>query len=335
MELSLEEQEKYLYKVFLGMDIVYINEVQVVFKHPTPRLKFEGFDVYNKSYSDAINEGLLPLEKLEEVIQERGIFTKEDQEKVATLESKIKGQKVLLSKTVKVQAKQDRIKEYLSNLNNERNKILSKKYNALLLSAETKAEEDRNMFFCCNCVYVDDKLYWKDYNKLLKEKDIIFKNEILTNFLEFYRGIDTDVIRCLARSNLWRIRYITSQKTSDSLFGVSTSEYTNDMINLAYWSNFYQSVYEMMPEDRPPDLIIEDDEALDAYMTDYYEERKREDQAKRGAAKTKGKLSAFDQEEVIVTQSNELYEDIDYDKPREALRIKGKADIKKRTTRGR
>ena len=42
-------------------------------------------------------------------------------------------------------------------------------------------------------------------------------------------------------------------------------------------------------------------------------------------------MSAFDAEEVIVTQSNELYEEIEYDKPREAQRVKNRTDIKKRT----
>jgi hypothetical protein len=91
----------------------------------------------------------------------------------------------------------------------------------------------------------------------------------------------------------------------------------------------------MMPEDRPPDSIVEDDDSLDAYMKSYYEERNREDAARRGTKTTSGKLSAFDREEVIITQSNELYEDIEYDKPREAQKIRDKTDIKKRTRRPR
>ncbi len=94
----------------------------------------------------------------------------------------------------------------------------------------------------------------------------------------------------------------------------------------------------MMPKDRPTDLIIEDDDALDAYMKSYYEERNREDAAERYKHQTqqsRGTLSAFDKEEVIVTRSNELYEDIKYDKPREAQRIKGRVDIKKKSKRRR
>jgi len=103
------------------------------------------------------------------------------------------------------------------------------------------------------------------------------------------------------------------------------------MLNLAYWSNFYQNIYEMMPKDRPPDAIVEDDEALDAYMKAYYEERNREEAAERDKNKlgNRGKLSAFNKEEVIVTKSHDLYEDIEYTKPREAQMIKDKTAIKK------
>ena len=87
-----------------------------------------------------------------------------------------------------------------------------------------------------------------------------------------------------------------------------------------------------MPDDQPSEDIIEDDEALDAYLSDYYNERKKESIASRDQRKF-GKLSAFDKDEVIITKANELYEDIDYDKPREAQAIKDKDFIKKRTRR--
>jgi hypothetical protein len=107
------------------------------------------------------------------------------------------------------------------------------------------------------------------------------------------------------------------------------------MLNLAYWSNFYQNIYEMMAKDRPPDSIIDDDDALDAYMKAFYEERSREDAAERDKSRhsNRGKLSAFNKEEVIVTKSHELYEDIEYTKPREAQMIKDKAAVKKKARR--
>jgi len=243
---------------------------------------------------------------------------------------------VILSKTTKVKANQDRVKKIITKIDEQILTLEYKRTSKLIMSAESKAEEERALYFCWACVEDEEgNKCWETFEDLLKENDLAFRDVVLTKFLRFRSGIDTKTIRYLARHSLWRIRYVTSQKVSDPLFGVPTSQYTNDMLNLAYWSNFYQNVYEMMPKDRPPDTIVEDDDALDAYMKSYYEERTREDAAERDKNRhgNKGKLSAFNKEEVIVTKSHELYEDIDYTTPREAQMIKDKTAVKKKARR--
>ena len=340
MDITHEQLERYLCKIFTGVDILYIKDgsedICIEFRQPDNTIKLRANLVYDKAYDKAISEGMLATDDLKKLIKERNIFTEEDEDKLEELESKLHGQEMLLAKTLVVKARQDRLKKIINKLKEEINELQLKKTSKLIMSAEAKAEEERSLFFCWACTYDADKneLYWKIYEDLLKETSIILRDKILIEFLKFYRGINNRLIRFIARNNLWRIRYVTSQKTSDPLFGLPTSQYTNDMLNLSYWSNYYQNIYEMLSEDRPPDLIIEDDEALDAYMMSYYDERTREDAARRSKGKTKGKLSAFDKEEVIVTKSNELYEDIKYDKPREAQRIKDKVDIRKKTRRG-
>jgi hypothetical protein len=339
MDITHEQLERYLCEIFTGKKLMHINDgskdICIELRQPTNIVRLRANIIYDESYNRAISEGFLDSEDLEELLKERNIFTEKDQEEIDRLKSKLEGQEVLLAKTVVVKAKQDRLKKIVKDLKEEIYVLRSKKTTALMMSAESKSEEDRSFFLCWACTYSFDtgKLFWPTYYNLLKETNLIFKDRILIEFLRFARGISTTIIRFIARSNLWRIRYLTSVKTSESLFGIPTSEYTNDMLNLAYWSNFYQNIYEMLPEDRPPDLVIEDDDALDAYMQSYYNERSKEDAARRSKNKNKGKLSAFDKEEVIVTQSNELYEDIKYDKPREAQKIKDRVDIKKRTRR--
>ena len=340
MDITHEEIERYLCKVFTGSDLLYVidgdEDIRIKFKQPGNNIRLRANFVYDQAYEKAILEGMLSTEDLEKLLKDRGLFTEEEEDKLSRLESKLKGQEVLLAKTIVVKARQDRLKKIISDLKNEIHVLKAKKVSKLMMSADAKAEEERTLFLCWACTYNNDtdKLYWEIYKDLLKENNLELKDKLLSGFLKFYRGLNTTLIRHIARSNLWRIRYITSQKTSDPLFGIPTSQYTNDMMNLAYWSNYYQNIYEMLPEDRPPDLIIDDDEALDAYMQSYYDERSRDDAARRSKVKTKGRLSAFDKEEVIVTQSNELYEDIKYDKPREAQRIKNKAAIRKKARRG-
>ncbi len=339
MDLTHEQTDRYLCKIFTGKELVYVNDgskdVCIEFRQPDNTIILRASLIYDSVYDKAISEGLLSTKDIEKLIIKRNLFTADDQKALDSLRSKLEGQEVLLAKTIVVKAHQDRLKGIIRDLNSQIRKIEMKKTSMLILSAESKAQEEKSLFICSACTYNFDtkELYWPSFDYLLKETNIIFKDKVLYKFLTFYTGIDTAIIRHLARSNLWRIRYVTSQKTAESLFGIPTTEYTNDMLNLTYWSNFYQNIYEMMAEDRPSDLVIEDDEALDAYMKSYYDDRSKEDAARKSKHRTGGKLSAFDKEEVIVTQSNELYEDIKYDKPREAQKIKERPDIKKRTRR--
>jgi hypothetical protein len=340
MILTDEETERYLNRIFIGQQSVYIEDKLFLFKQPDNYVKMQASLVYDETYNKAVKSGMLPVDDLEKLLEERHIISDKEQKELEGLKSQLNAQQILLGKTTKVKAKQDRVKDIINRLRGEVSEIESKRISKLAMSAESKASEEKALYLCWACTYIkiEDayKLYWENFENLLEEYHLELRNKILIKFLQFKAGIPTETIRFLARHSLWRIRYVTSQKVSESLFGISTSQYTNDMMNLAYWSNFYQNIYEMMPKDRPPDLIIEDDEALDAYMKSYYEERNREDAAERAKHQThqnRGTLSAFDREEVIVTRSNELYEDIDYDKPREAQRIKGRADIKKKAKR--
>ena len=333
MELTDYEFDKHLHIVLTGIKIIEVEGIELMLKQPDTMLKMKGNLAYEKAYKEAVDNGLLPRAKLEELIEKRNLISDEEQKQLSRLESKLEAQKVLLAKTTKVKANQDRIKKIISDLEREIFSIKEKRLSKLMMSAETKAEEDRYNFLCSMSVYKDNRLFWSSYHDYNKETRLFLRDKVISEFILFYNGIPTEIIRCIARSNLWRVRYITSCKTSESLFGRPTSEYTVDMLNLAFWSNYYQQIYDMLPEDRPPESIIEDDEALDAYMNSYYEEQQKESMARKAKRKTGGKLSAFDQEEVIVTQSNELYEDIKYDKPREAQRIKDKVDIKKRARR--
>jgi hypothetical protein len=333
MELSHNEFEKYLNVILTGKKLVEVEGIEFILKQPDIIAKMRADLVYDKAYKEAVDSGLLPREELEDLIKKRNIISDEEQQKLSRLEGKLEAQRILLAKTTKVKANQDRIKKIISDLEDDIFLIKEKELSKLMMSAETKAEEDRYNFLCSISAYKGNKLFWASYEEYRKETKMLLRNRVLSEFMSFYNGISTDVVRYIARHNLWRIRYLTSSKVADPLFGRPTAEYTVDMINLAFWSNYYQQVYEMLPEDRPPEIIVEDDEALDAYMNSYYEEQQKESMARKARKKTGGKLSAFDQEEVIVTQSNELYEDIKYDKPREAQRIKDKVDIKKRTRR--
>lgn len=335
MNLTYDEIEQYLVSIFNEFIYVYIDDLVLIFRYPSNNVKQKANFIYEKAFNDAVKAGLMPNKELEELVERRNLISADEIIQLKKLQGQLEAQEILLGKTTRVKANQDRIKHVINRLKSDIQHIEFKKKSKLLMSAETKAEEYKTFYVCSRCVYNEDNsLFWPSHEEALKEKRIDLKDHILIKYLRFYSGLPVSIIRAIARSSLWRIRYISSVKTSDPLFGIPTSEYTVDQLNLAYWSNYYQNIYDMLPEDRPSEMVIEDDDALDAYMKTFYEERNREEAAKRHTNKRSGKLSAFDSEEVIVTRSHELYEDIEYDTPREAQKIKNRVDLKKRTKRG-
>ena len=333
INLTYDELEEHITKISSGKQIIYEEDFGdiLVFNYPSNNVKLIADSIYKKNYKEAIEEGLLPLKDIEKLIKDRGVFTEEDEAQVEKLKGQLEAQNILLSKTLKVKANQDRIRDTIKDLKSKLNIILHKKHSKLDMSAENKALSDKTGYLCWACSFnIDDKRIWETFDDFIYSKESNKQAIVISYFLNFFNGLDTSVVRFIAKSNIWRIRYNNSIKTGEKLFGIPTTEYSTDQLSLVYWSNFYDQVYSMSPENKPADEIIEDDELLDSFMTDYYKELEKDYQSARSRKKFGKKMSAFDAEEVIVTRSSEMYEDIDYDKPREARKIadKGKTALK-------
>jgi hypothetical protein len=334
LDLTFDELDEHITTVSTGIKLVSIDSadggVSLLFKQPTSEERMFARFVYKQTYKQAQDDGLKTVDEMEEILRERGIISEESDQKIKNLQSKLDGQRAVLAKTHKVQAKQERLLGIIQRLEDELKGLKAERDKLLGLTAEAKANESKLFFLCSKCVFKSEKeRLWETEKDFNAEKDLLFRMDVLARFSMFVSGLPTSLIRYIARSNLWRVRYVTSTKTGADLFGRPISEYSPDMVNLLYWSHYYQSIYEMLPEDQPSDDIIADDAALDAYMDNYYKEMKNERAARAGKKSTS--LDAFSAgDEVIVTPAHELHKDFEYDKPREAQRLKDRTDIRKK-----
>lgn len=320
IQLSYEELDGYIQQICSGEKLAQIKnksgkDTPVVFVYPSNRDKQVAEIVYQEAILEAEREGLPSLSEMETIIRSRGIFTEEDDAQVEKLRSKIEGQKAILAKTTKVPARRARIIDNIKQLEKEVDLVLLKKESSLEMSRERKAIEAKFLYLAFRNTYrpIFMTPFWESKQQFDDEPDAYFRKRLFVEYTVFCHGLSQDKIRYIARSNLWRIRYITAIKTGDSLFGRSIADYNVDQLMLLYWSHFYQSVYEMMPDERPPDSIIEDDRALDAYMKDWHADRNRDAAASRAKSNKKfGQQSAWDYDETLVMKSNPMHQDIEY-----------------------
>ncbi|MCK5015970.1 MAG: hypothetical protein KAS32_02770, partial [Candidatus Peribacteraceae bacterium] len=216
--------------------------------------------------------------------------------------------------------------------------LLSKREEGLEYSADKIAYEQKFLYMTWSGTrdpHTKER-YWSTRKDFNAEVDLLFRREVFLKTINTSAGTTVGMLRYLARNNIWRIRYLSSVKTGESLFGVGLPYYSTDQLALSYWSSYYQSVYEMLPEDRPPDSMIEDDAALDAYMKSYMEEMNREsNSARESKRKGQGVKSAWDHGETLVMRSHELYEDMEYSDTIESIRNKNKSDIKSKAPKKR
>lgn len=331
--LPFDELDSLIRDVCSGQKLVHVDDQEgnsrlVLLKFPSPAYSQLSQAVYEQAYEEAKEEGLLSVDEMEKIVEERGLFTDKDKLELEVLAKKIEGQKVVLSKTTRVPARRERLIKIIDDLENRVIEIRVRRDKNFEFTRERKAAEQKHLFLTWKGTFDPYTVlpYWDDYDAFKDEPDFIFRRKLYLEYIMYTHGVSAKKMRFMARSNFWRVYYVTATKTGDSLFGCPISEYTTDQLMLLYWSHYYQSIYEMLPTDRPSEGIIEDDEALDAYMKDWQAERNRENsasKAKQGKSKT-----AWDHGETLVMKSNEMYEDIEYSVPPGGMeKHKGKSDI--------
>ncbi len=345
-KLSFEDLENYIEEILSGYRLAKVKDTVgkehiYIFKHPSIDVRRRSQIIYDSFFSEAKDMGLNTIEEMEDIVKKRGIFTEEDKEAIKQLENKIHAQRQVLRKTFRVPANRDRLVKIISDLQEEVRKISVKKEKMMQLTCEAKASERRTLYLLINCVHSfdTDKCIWKSPNEFEEANlgDGLKKFNLLIEFVYFMNGIHVPIVRQIARSSQWRLRYIITKKVNIDLFGVPVKDFTCDQLSLMQWSDYYSSIYDMLSEDRPPDSIIEDDVALDAYMEEYFDEMNRESAVKRGTGKKKfGKLkSAYDHNEVVITKANPLHKDIEYSKISKKVKDSGSTEFTERQVQER
>lgn len=109
----------------------------------------------------------------------------------------------------------------------------------------------------------------------------------------------------------WRARWKASTKTHTPLFEGCTTDWNINQVALAFWSNFYDNIFEH-PE-RPENKVIDNDDLLDKWVKDKTKEM--EELARKNSKKHRNgsgiSMSAHDHSEVIIFDEEEWEEVIE------------------------
>ena len=247
--------------------IIKIKRFNITLLPPSLDDIIESYYVYEKSFNDALQDGLMTSDSIDEWMLRSGLWTNLDDEDLKKMRDKIDDLKLELYKNYSniqlVKAK----RKSLRNLELKYQNSLSVKNTYYSRSCESHAEATRLMFLmrlCCKdqIANLDDNLEF-----LIQE----YHNCI----------IDENTIRFLARSEPWRSLWSVSSSCGLKLF--SNEEPTINQKNIVLWSKTYDGVHEST--DCPPKEVIEDDDFLDGWFI--HQNRKRESEKKENDFESK------------------------------------------------
>jgi hypothetical protein len=311
-ELSFQEVEELLEGVINNKKLVKVltkDDVKfIVFSHPSSQEILASRYTRELALLEAAKEELPSKADIEALIAKRNLGVS-DPQKISELEKKISAQKRLLDIT-NIEGRRKPIEETMARYASELATLKSKNEHLFILTQEFRAEEESLLYLAWASTYkITGEKYWATFKDFEADTDLVFRNSLIEEFSNFNRGLEVSKLRFLARHVLWRIRYTAGLKIGGSLFTQGLYDLTPDQQSLLYWSNYYQSISEMLPDDQPDEDTVNNDEALDAYMESYFKQREQE---RSGAGLKrrsggKGKLSSDYSDEVIVTANHPDY----------------------------
>jgi hypothetical protein len=239
--------------------------------------------VYTQALTDGKAKNLMPYSELAFFLDEAGVWTKSHEKNLSNLKTSLN--KILdtlsnsqLSKREYKQSNKikDSIKSEINKIDNRKAKLFN---NTLEVFADT---EKLNAALFCMLYRDEDVRFWETWDDFLKHGDKVFINNATSKIFASSR-MSTKDIRKITRSTSWRIKW-NAYKSSGNLFNKPLIDLTNNQESMIYWSQVYDSVYESM--ERPPESIINDDEALDEWFEDQSKKRKK-DEVENSKSKSK------------------------------------------------
>jgi len=334
IEWSTTDLQKHIDEILHSERLVHIEYAEdlklYLFTYPNRRALQLSEMEYEKTVFRAKKDHFKTEEEMMEFMTSQGIWTDKDVEKAEETRTKIKkwSEKIDnpdISEQAKIYASQ-----LIEKLEEDLWSIELKKERMLLHTVERKSRQAKYDYLLWHCTYNPVTMERLSKNNLTFYEDVEgeLRNLILAKFLDYLAGHTTEEIRYIARNNLWRVNYVSATKANMPLFPCSIVDLSPDQLNLVWWSSYYQSIYEMLPDDQPEDWVIEDDQLLDKHMEDLHRERSKDSQTRR-AEKKYGTRTAMKMQEALVFQSHPDYERMQYDQVPDVMKTlkKGQTDV--------
>lgn len=143
-------------------------------------------------------------------------------------------------------------------------------------SAESRADDVRVDYYVSRCTLGGEMLdepVWDSWQNFLACSDKGMVGDARKAYLRVSRGLPINIIRAIARTPEWRARWRSVRESNGTLFEGSAVSWDRNKLNIIYWSDFYDTVYQH-PE-CPPEEVVANDELLQQWLSQQVANRKK------------------------------------------------------------
>lgn len=151
---------------------------------------------YSKVFQQAIKDGIPINKQMTKQIEELGLWTKEDDEKVDSLNEEIQKQIVVMSKMTDGSKAMEQVQDKINELRQQIFTLQQQKQHFYNNTAEAKAEEAKMSYLIYKCTENADtnKPVWEKYDDFKNEEDQEVVSVIVYQFLTFINGLPADFL---------------------------------------------------------------------------------------------------------------------------------------------
>lgn len=275
MEKDEAALEKRLYELIASKRLLLTSKGMVWFHFTTIEDRIVSRNLYDIKLAQCKAQDIPTSEEMLELYIQQGLWDEAKDKNIEVLPSMIEEvQDRLVGEKNRV--KRQKLERWLDSLNIRYTELLQDRNTRVANSAEFIAHDHSTLYLVWASVHdLHGNRLWETFDDMQTDHESVdYINELVELYLFNMGDMDESEIRYLARSTVWRVRWSTYQNSASELFGRVAKNLSNDQFMLIYWSQVYDSVYESF--ERPPEDIINNDEALDRWLLQENEKRKRE-----------------------------------------------------------
>jgi hypothetical protein len=254
--MKLHERDFLLYRIITGK----LKYKDVVIKSPSLEILYRGSEIYKKFYENSLAEGIMTEQDTVNLLCEQGQW---DNEKEKTLNEILPNQiehwKEELYRTYYQSDKKKTIRKYLETARFELNRLMNLRHSYDHVSCTGVANYAKLQFIIENSTFKGKKKY-------------VWEKHSAYSVMSFYQDniIKEENIRELSHNHPWYMIWQTGKKIG-KIFDKPATKLDFDQQRLIMWSILYDNVNEQ--SDTPPEDVINDDDALDGWLSIKKKER--------------------------------------------------------------